>query len=611
MKKSLFVLLALLVVSSMLFAACQPAPAPEPAAEEPAAEEPAAEEPVEEEEAAEEPVEEEEAEEPAAEEPAEEAATPKILTVVNGPTDVNSLDTSVLEDVQARQFANELFGGLTFVNEEASTVLPHIAQSWDVSDDGLIYTFHLQEDIPWVKYNQDTGEVEKTDRVVMAEDFRKAMLRTIHPDTGSAYAYLMAWNVEGAEGYNNGETDDGDSVAIKALDDFTLEITFTQAAAFNASIAGMSMNYAQPYWLVEEYSDQWTDTENIETFGPFAIAEWIHDDRITLVKNPFYPGTEGAPPAKVDVLEVLFRDLTPAMAEYEAGNVDWVQVPTSDIERVQADPVLSAEFKTSQRACTYYYLLNTMAPFIEDLRIRKALTYSVDRQALVDYVTKAGETPSGTMIHPSLAGAPDLDKYDLGPSLDLDFAQAQLQEYLDDTGHTVADIDITLGFPTSEFHKSIAEAIQQMWKDNLGIEVQLQSIESQVYWAQVDTPDMPQVARLGWCPVYYDADYFIKAAFHSGGMNNEIDEDGNPSGGVRWYSAEFDDLVDEAAAELDDEKRQELYAAAETIISTEDVIMIPLYYYSFASVTKPYVTRTYSVGGVEAYEKWDIDMAQK
>lgn len=598
MMRKFSVFLMVLVVLSLMISACQPTPAAPQQTQEPNAGAPQSPSSA-------------DSTEPPAETDGTPAAESKVLTVVNGPTDINSLDPSILEDVTARQVANEIFGGLTFVDEVTSEVQPNLARDWDISEDGRVYTFHLRDDVPWVKYNPATGEVEKTGRMVNAEDFRKAMIRTLKPETASAYAYLIAWNVEGAKDFNEGVTTDEDTVGIKVLDEYTLEITFLQPAAFNVSIAGMSMNYAQPSWVIEAYEDQWTDPANIETYGPFALKEWIHDDRIVLVKNPFYPGTEGVPAAKIDVLVMLFREASAAMAEYEAGNVDWVAVPTSEIERVQTDPVLGQEFTTSPRACTMYYLLNTMSPFTDDLRIRKALTYSVDRQALVDYVTKAGEVPARTMIHPSLAGAPDPEKFNLGPTLDVEFAKAQLDEYLTEKGLTVNDIDITLGFNSSELNQEIAEAVQQMWKTNLGIQVQLQSIEAKVYWAMVDSPDMPQVARLGWCPVYYDADYFIRSAFRSGGMNNEVDEFGNPSGGVRWLNEEFDSLVDQAAAELDDATRQELYARAEEIISTEDVVFIPLYHYSSPALTKPYVTRTFSVGGVEAYEKWDIDLSGK
>ncbi len=528
----------------------------------------------------------------------------KVLTVIDGEADLFSIDPSTLEDTSTRQAVIAIFGGLTTVEEETSEVLPNLAESWDVSEDGCVYTFHIQQGIPWVKYDTAAGQVVETGHYVTANDIYYGIMRTLKPETASPFAYLDAWMITGASDFNNG-TGDAENVGIKVIDDYTLELHFVQPAAYNLSIAGMSMNYAQPGWIVDECGDKWTDVENLASFGPFTMTEWIHDDRISFVKNPFYPGTAGVPTAKVDKLDMLFRGQAAAMAEYEAGNVDWVEVAPSDIDRIKADPVLSAEFSSTNRACTEYYLLNCMSEFTDDLRIRKALSYSVNREDLVEYVTKSGEVPAKMMIHPSLAGAPIEDEL-AGPIYDPDFAREQLNDYLSEKGLQAADIEITISYNSNEKAKSVAEAVQQMWTDDLGITVNVEGMESKVYWATVDSPDMAQVARLGWCPDYFDSTNFIRDAFRSGGMNNETDENGNPIGGVRWYNAEFDALVDEAAAELDNAKRMELYKRAEEIIGQEDVVFIPLYHYSYVALTKPNIERTFSVGGVQTYEKWDV-----
>lgn len=531
-------------------------------------------------------------------------AEEKTLTAVLSGSDILSLDPSILGEVQARQVAHEIYGGLVFMDEETNEVYPHLAKSWDISEDGTVYTFHLRDDVPWVKYDPKTGEINKTDRVVTAEDFRYGFIRTLEPSIASQYAYLDAWNIAGAAEYNNGGGDPS-VIGVKALDEFTLEVKLIQPAAYNIAIIGMSMNYAQPAWAIEEYGDKWTEAGNIETYGPYTLKEWIHDDRITLLKNPYYPGTEGVHQANIDTLSLLFRDSAAAMSEYEAGNIDWVEVPSADIERVQNDSELSKEFVTSERACSEYYILNTKSEFTDDLRVRKALSYSINRQDLVDYVTKTGEQPAKTQIHPSLPGAPDIDKL-AGPIYDPDFAREQLNDYLTEKGLKAEDIVLTLQFNSNTKVQMVAEACQQMWKDELGITVNVEAIESKVYWALTDTPELSQIARISWCPDYFDSTNFIRDAFRTGGMNNEIDENGQPYGGVRWYNEEFDKLVDAAAAEIDNDKRIEMYTRAEEIIGQEDVVFIPLYYFSYAGLTKPYVSRTYSVGGVQAYEKWDI-----
>jgi oligopeptide transport system substrate-binding protein len=302
------------------------------------------------------------------------------------------------------------------------------------------------------------------------------------------------------------------------------------------------------------------------------------------------------------------------MAEYEAGNLDVTDAPLADMDRIKSDPVLSTELKISPSFCTYYYGFNTSAPFTDDVRVRRALSMAIDRQSLIDNVTKGEQIPAQWFSTPGLAGAPTPEDYpDLGVKSDAEAAMASLQEYLDEEGITVADVDMTLMYNTSEGHQKIAEAIQQMWKDALGLEVKVVNQEWQVYLDTIRGADTPQVYRLGWCLDYADANNFIREVFQLGGSANPGDPDDptKPLGGVSWYNEEFETIVQEAAKELDPAKRVEMYAEAENILVWEDAVMAPIYWYTTLDLTKPYVTRTFATGGQEYFEKWDIDMSAK
>jgi oligopeptide transport system substrate-binding protein len=180
-----------------------------------------------------------------------------------------------------------------------------------------------------------------------------------------------------------------------------------------------------------------------------------------------------------------------------------------------------------------------------------------------------------------------------------------LQSYLDETGQTADQLDLTLMFNTSSGHQKIAEAIQQMWKDNLGVDVKLVNQEWAVYLDTVDN-DPPQIWRLGWCQDYPDANNFDAEVFLPNGSANATDASGNPVGGVKWNDPAFNDLVTQAATETDPAKRLDLYAQAEEILVKTDAVMIPIYWYTSVGVTKPYIQRTYGVGSKQAFEKWDI-----
>jgi len=257
--------------------------------------------------------------------------------------------------------------------------------------------------------------------------------------------------------------------------------------------------------------------------------------------------------------------------------------------------------------CTYYYGFNTTAPFVDDVRVRRALSFAVDRQSLIDNVLKGGQEPAGWFSRPGLAAAPTRENYpDLGAKLDVDYAKAQLQEYLDEKGLKAADLDLSLMFNTSSGHQKIAEAIQAMWKENLGVDVKLVNQEWKVYLSTIKGAETPQIWRLGWCQDYPDANNFIREVFAVGGSGNSA-EGGVPTGGVTWKNDAFEQGVLDAAREQDPVKRTQMYADLEKLIVVDDAIMIPIYWYTRVSTTKPYVERTFSVlGGLEHMEKWDI-----
>jgi oligopeptide transport system substrate-binding protein len=197
------------------------------------------------------------------------------------------------------------------------------------------------------------------------------------------------------------------------------------------------------------------------------------------------------------------------------------------------------------------------------------------------------------------------DHPDLGIKSDPAAAKAELQSYLDETKQTADQLDITLMFNTSSGHQRIAEAIQQMWKDTLGLNVKVVNQEWAVYLETIKGAATPQIWRLGWCQDYPDANNFDREVFAANGSSNPY-TNGKPSGGIFWLNQEYEDLVKQAASETDNAKRVELYAQAEDILVNKDAVIIPIYWYTSLELTRPYITRTYGSTSREAFEKWDI-----
>jgi len=522
--------------------------------------------------------------------------------------DVPTLDPSLAQDTSAIDSGVELFPGLIRLHEETGEVQPGMATAWEVSDDGLVYTFHVRDDVPWVKFNNTTGEVEQIRddegnvRIVNAHDFVYGVKRSLDPHTGSPYAYVN-WAIKNAGAVNgrNGEDDplfgNLDAIGVEALDDFTVEYTLEEPAAFFVSITSMWVNWAEPQWLIEEKGDRWIEPGFIQSYGPYTLFDWTHDVSITFTANPFWPDTEAIPQPSIKYVQGVFLDAPEAFANYEAGLLDKSEVPLAEIDRIKSDPELSQELNIYPDTCTYYYGFNVSKPPFDDPNVRRAFSWAIDRAALVENVTKSGQEPARWFSRPGLTAAPNPAMGDdFGPPVKADIQKAR--EFLSASSYGSPENlpDITLMHNESAGHARIAEAIQHMWREALGTDVNISTQEWKVYLQTLEE-DPPQIWRLGWCDDYPDASNFLKDVFRSDSGNNH----------TRWRNADFDALVDKAVLETDLDKRRALYIEAEKILVEEDVVIIPIYWYASVEVTKPYVTRTFGKGGQNYWEKWSME----
>ena len=549
--------------------------------------------------------------------PTEAGPARKVLRLAWGPGDIPTIDTALAVDVISIQLIDSMTVGLARQNEQTAELELAMATEVKTSDDGRTYTFTLKEGVPWVRYNgkevEQVLDCEGKPRMVTAYDFEYGILRALKPETASPYAYVLDMAVQGAQDFTDGQTKDPATVGVKALDASTLEVKFVEPAAYNTNIIGLWTAMAVPKWLIEgddcteARGDRWIEPGFFQTFGPFTLKEWIHDSTMTIVKNPFWPGDQWTPQPKVDEVTFSMIDQAPAMAEFEAGNLDAAAVPSTDIDRVKADPKLSKLLVIAPNLCTYFYGFNTQAPVVNDVRVRRALSMAIDRQALVDNVLKGGQEPAQWLARPGLAAAPTMkDHPDLGVKFNPTEAKKLLDDYLKEKNTTADKLDITLMYNTDSGHQQIAEFMQQQWKTNLGINVKLTNQEWKTFLKTTKGKDTPQIYRMGWCLDYPDANNFTREVVASGGSNNPVDKDGKPAGGLMWKDDKFEKLVIDAAREQDPKKRVELYAQAEQILCYDDAVIIPLYWYTRVTVTQPWIKRTFSVGGHERYEHWEV-----
>ncbi len=524
------------------------------------------------------------------------APTEKLATSLNWNlgTEPPTLDPQLATDTTSVDVDSALFLGLTGTDPKTSEVIPELATEWSVSGDGLVWTFKLRNDVNWVSYDPATKKATE-ERKVTAHDVEYGVKRCINPETASDYAYVL-YIIKNGEAVNSGESTDLGSIGVKAIDDTTVEFTLEQPAGYFPSIASMWVAFATPKEVIDAHGDKWTEAGNMWSNGAYLLDTWEHDNKLVLVKNPYYYGAKDVTLETINC--VMVTEASTAFAMYENGELDVADVPLEDIDRVKADPELSKELYIAPRLCTYYYGFNVTKTPTDNVLVRKALSYAVDRQKLIDTVLKGGQKPANSFACPGIFGSPWDNPDYKGPHFDADLARSYLAEagYPGGAGFP----EMTLMFNTSESHQKIAQFIQAGWKEHLGVDIKMANQEWGVYLDTL-TEDSPQVWRLGWCADYTD-------------QNNWVHEVFNPRVGAnraKWSvddpaAIEFMSLTEGAAAETDPEKRKEMYLRAETILCEEFVTTIPIYFYTRVVCTKPYVERLYPPLGGQDWHLWKV-----
>lgn len=545
-----------------------------------------------------------------------EAMEEPVTLYWNFGTEPPSLDPSLATDTTSIDVITNIFMGLTRSDPVTGEVLPYLATDWEVSEDGLVYTFNMRDDIPWVNYDPSSDEwAQVTDeegnaRFVTADDVVYGVKRTLEPATASTYAYVL-YNIANGAAVNAGE--EGvtvDDLGVEALDATTVQFTLEQPAGYFPSIAGMWVANPMPSWAIDEWDNKWTEAGLIVTSGPYGVEEWIHGGSLNLVKNPLWPDADTVQIERI--VGTMIVENSTSFAMYENNELDTVAVPQQEIDRVKSDPVLSAELTNAPFPCTYYYGFNNQKAPFDDVRVRTAFTQAIDRQGLIDNVTKGGQQPATTFAPPGMFGAPEPGT--LGLPSDTAAAQASLQEYLDENGLTVEDfseLGITLMHNTSEGHANIAAAIQQMWKDNLGVDVKVENQEWKVYLATLNntTPieETPHVFRMGWCADYADENNWIHEVFNAQAGANRLRRNCEDPNCGSTTASEFDEITVQAGAAQDPDERIALYAQAEELLASGEVAYAPIYHYTTVNVSKPWLERNFAPVGGNPFYTWTID----
>lgn len=528
-----------------------------------------------------------------------------------------SLDPALATDSTSIFFIRQMFVGLTAFDERAN-VVPALATDWEVSDDGLEWTFNLRDDINWVHRDPNTGEFEVVGPVT-AQDVVYGVRRTLDPNTASSYSYVL-YPIAGAEELNTADpTAENfqellDGLGVSAPDETTVVFTLREPAAYFPSIAGMWVTFPQPQATIEQWGENWTEAGLIVTNGPYSLRQWSHGAEIWVEKNPLWVNADDV---QIELVGgPIINEESTHMALYENNEIDAMISPPGwgpplpDMDRIKADAELGQELLIAPQLCTYYYgFLNTRPPF-DDPMVRKAFAAAIDRQSLIDNVLKGEQRPAHSWSPPGVFGNV-ADNMEVGSfMIEANYADqvAQAQEWLGEAGYPEGEgLEVTLAHNTSEAHAQIAQAIQAMWQEAFPkATINIENQEWAVYLDTLkpDSPDeeKPDIFRMGWCADYPDANNWLNDVFNSKSGSNY----------ARFSNPEFDALVEQAAFEPDPDKRAELYLQAENIFIGEDTGIIPIYYYTYVRLYKPWVTEhPISPVSGDPIAQWRIDWEAK
>nr|WP_263327585.1 peptide ABC transporter substrate-binding protein [Neobacillus sp. Marseille-Q6967] len=474
--------------------------------------------------------------------------TEKVLYLNNG-QEPTSFDPPIGFDAVSWNALNNLLEGLTRLDEKHEPKAA-TAESWDVSEDGKTYTFHIREDAKWS--NGDD---------VTAGDFVFAWKRLLDPNTASSAAFL-GYFIEGGEAYNTG-TGSADDVKVKAVDDKTFEVTLTSPQAYFLSVIANPAFFPINEKVAAENPEWFSEAESFVSNGPFTLSEWNHDSDFTMVKNDQYWDNKNV---KLDKVHwAMVDDTNTEYQMFQTGELDTSDVPADLAEQLFKE----GNVKVEDQAGEYFYRFNVnMEPF-QNVNIRKAFAMAVDQKQIVELVTKNQEKPAYGFVSYGFNDPEGNDFRKKNGDLiktDVEKAKELLKKGMEEEGYTTLP-EVTLTYNTLDSHKKIAEALQQMFKENLGVDVKLANMESSVFATDQKALKF-QLSRSSFLADYADPINFVEN-FQTGHSMNR----------TGWSNAEFDQLIKDAKNEKDETKRFEMMYKAEQILF-EEAPIIPIHFYN-------------------------------
>ena len=448
-------------------------------------------------------------------------------------------------------------------DDENDVPQPAGAETVDISDDKLVYTFHLREDATW-----SNGDP------VVATDYEFAWQQALNPKVASDYAYMLYF-IHNAQPYFNGEVE-WSEVGVKVIDDYTLEVTLDNPLPYATDLfAFPTLAPINQKFYEEVGADKYaTDAEYFCCNGMYELTEWSHNSQIVFQKREEYWNADAVGPD-----EIVYKIITDSQAglnSYLSREIDYTDLDSGEV--VQQAEAAGFEVGVKPARSSYYLIVNTEDEFMSNQNLRLALAYAIDKQALIDTVYQNDNQPMTSFTPPAIYGAAGADGPTFQEALleergemypasgDLEKAQEYLQAALEELGCTVDELNLSIDCADDSLRRNCATFLQEQWRQNLGIEnITVNSMQTKQVSANRQSGDYC-MSLGGWSPDYNDAINFLDLWVTDGGNNDSF-----------WSNEEYDNLIAQATAEADEEVRQQYLFDAEEILAAEMPI-IPLYW---------------------------------
>ena len=495
------------------------------------------------------------------EKPNQSGSIPQILHLGNG-AEPMGLDPQIVTGVPEHHIISALIEGLVTENKKNLNPEPGTAERWETSEDGLVWKFHLREDAKW-----SNGDP------VTANDFVESYQRMLTPSLGSQYAYMLHV-VKNAEAYNSGKLKDFSQVGFEAINDKQLNITLKAPTPYFLSLLNhyswfpVHIPSIKKHGGIDKPDNRWTLPGNFVGNGPFILDKWEINKVIVVKKSSTYWDRK-----TVKLEEIHFHPISDVEVEERAFRSGQIHVSnTIPLNKIEVYRKKDAEkLRIDTYLGTYFYRLNTKRKPLDDKRVRMALALAVDRESIVRNIHYRTVKVAGNITPPGTGGY----TYQGSPlKYDPDKARQLLAEAGFPRGQGFPKLSVL--YNSSEQHRRMAEVIQQMWKKNLGIEIELANEEWKVYLKTSQEMDY-DISRAGWIGDYPDANTFLDMWLTDGGNNY-----------TGFSLVEYDKLIADAANAPSVEARLALFQKAEGLLM-EEMPILPIYFYTARYLIDPQV----------------------